>query len=101
MKTLMMAGMAAVALGSGPPEPQPDGYEAREAVKPLLIAQGRTPDTSTPGSTAPGNLQRHRQAYVPRQERIYAAELRKCETLGNAEERLACKNSARDRYGEM
>jgi hypothetical protein len=68
----------------------------------LRLAQRRsTPDTSTPGSTAPGNPLIPRPRYVPRQQQYYAAELRKCEAIGESSERLACKNSVRSKFDEM
>lgn len=66
------------------------------------LAQRRaTPDTSTPGSTAPGFAIQRRPAYVSQEDRRFAAELRGCESLGDATKRLACKEAVRERYGEM
>jgi hypothetical protein len=66
-----------------------------------VLAQGRTPDTTMPGSTSPGYVKPARPAYSTREERYFAAELRKCEAVGDPTERLACKSSVRDRFGEM
>lgn len=69
---------------------------------PLLMVQRRSsPDTSTPGSTAPGNTVKTRPAYLSQQEQYYAAELRRCENIGEPAERLACKDTLRGKFGEM
>lgn len=88
MKLATVAGMAAV-LATG------------AAWDTGVLAQGRTPDTTMPGSTSPGYVKPARPAYSTREERYFAAELRKCEAVGDPTERLACKNSVRDRFGEM
>ena len=67
----------------------------------LLVQRRASPDTSTPGSTAPGNPVKSRPAYLSQQEQSYAAELRRCETIGEPAERLACKNSVRGKFSEM
>jgi hypothetical protein len=105
MRALLIAGVAVMS-ASGTVFAEPPKLNARDVqlVKPapLFLAQRRsTPDTSTPGSTAPGNQGGNRPAYVSRQDQYYAAELRRCETLGETAERLACKNSARSKLGEM
>lgn len=105
MKAFLIAGMTLVS-ASGMAGAEPPELKARDAQvvihPPLLLAQRRsTPDTSTPGSTAPGNPVTSRPAYVSQQVQEYAAELRKCETIGEAAQRLACKNSVRNRFGEM
>lgn len=95
--TIAAMGGPAVAAGPAAPAAEP----AR--VTPLLLAQQRrsTPDTSMPGSTGPGNPILTRPNYVSRQDQYLAAELRKCETIGEATQRLACKDSVRNRFGEM
>jgi hypothetical protein len=105
MKTLLIAGMAVMSASWAADAAQPK-FQSRDAqvVKPapLFLSQRRsTPDTSTPGSTAPGNPVTNRPAYISQQEQYYAAELRRCETIGEAAERLACKNAVRNKFGEM
>ena len=109
MKTMLMAGFAVLAstIAAAAEQPQvPDensGVDSSAAARPmlLLLAERRsTPDTSMPGSTAPGNPMASRR-HSTRMEQYYAAELRRCETLGDTSERLACKDSVRDKYGEM
>ena len=95
---------AAAIVGANGALAQPAGTGPVEAAKPVpqvLVQRRSTPDTSTPGSTAPGHPIVNRPNYVSRQEQYFAAELRKCETIGETAQRLACKESARDRYGEM
>lgn len=109
MKTMLMAGFAVLAstMAVAAEQPQAPGKVSRvdsraaDRPMPILLAQRRsTPDTSMPGSTAPGNPMASRR-YSSRMEQYYAAELRRCETLGDTSERLACKDSVRDKYGEM
>lgn len=105
MKALLIAGMAVMSASWAAYAEQPK-LQTRDAqlVKPapLFLSQRRsTPDTSMPGSTAPGKPVTNRPAYVSQQEQYFAAELRRCETLGVSAERLACKNSVRSKFGEM
>ena len=105
MKALLLAGVAVMSAG-GSVFADPPKQNTRDAQlvqpAPLFLPQRRsTPDTSMPGSTAPGNQGNNRPAYVSRQDQYYAAELRRCETIGETAERLACKNSARNKLGEM
>lgn len=104
MKALLITGVAMAALG-GPAAaaPQPETQDAQLVQPaPVFLAQRRsTPDTSMPGSTGPANPVDRRPAYVSQKDRYYAAELRRCETIGVSEERRACKNSARSKFGEM
>ena len=105
MKAYLITGMTLVS-ASGMAGAEPPDLKASDAQlvipAPLLLAQRRsTPDTTTPGSTAPGNPVNTRPAYVSQQVQEYAAELRKCETIGEAVQRLACKNAVRNRFGEM
>jgi hypothetical protein len=102
---LMMA-CAALAIVSGsalaatPKVGTQDAQLAQPA--PMFLAQRRsTPDTSMPGSTGPANPVNTRPAYVSQKDQYYAAELRRCETIGAPEERRACKDSARSKFGEM
>lgn len=109
MKALLIAGMVMVSAGGMAHAGQPKARvneSANEAqlVKPapLFLSQRRsTPDTSTPGSTAPGHPAISRPAYSSQKEQYYAAELRRCETIGETDERAACRNSARSKFGEM
>ncbi len=105
MRTLLV-GVVAVMSASATAfaeEPKPRARDAQLIqADPLFLPERRsTPDTSTPGSTAPGNPVNTRPAYVSQQDQYYAAELRRCETMGAAAERLACKNSVRNKFGEM
>lgn len=111
MKVLMIAGVAMMVAGAAvqaeQPKPKPGRAESVQPAPPVqpspwFLSQRRsTPDTSTPGSTAPGNSVVNRPTYASQQEQYYAAELRRCETIGEASERLACKNSVRSKFGEM
>jgi hypothetical protein len=105
MRALLIAGVAVMSAGgtvfAESPKQKPRDVQLVQPA-PLFLPQRRsTPDTSTPGSTAPGNQVNNRRAYVSREDQYYAAELRRCETLGEPAERLACKNSARSKLGEM
>lgn len=105
MKVVLTAGIAVMSI-SGAVFAGQSNLNAREAQlvqpAPLVLAQRRSsPDTSTPGSTAPGNPVNSRPAYLSQQEQYYAAELRRCETIGESAERLACKNTLRGKFGEM
>lgn len=105
MKALLIAGMAVMsaswAVYAGQPKLQARDVQLVKPA-PLFLSQRRsTPDTSTPGSTAPGKPVTNRPAYVSQQEQYFAAELRRCETIGEAAGRLACKNSIRNKFGEM
>lgn len=105
MKTLLMAGVAMVSLNGPTLAATPKvGTQDAQLVQPapMFLAQRRsTPDTSTPGSTGPANPVNTRPAYVSQKDQYYAAELRRCETIGVPEERRACKNSARSKFGEL
>lgn len=106
MRTKLLIAGALVISASGAAFADLPNPKAKEAqlVKPLslfLTQRRSTPDTSTPGSTAPGNPVNSRRAYVSQKEQYYAAELRRCETIGEPGERAACKNSARSKLGEM
>jgi hypothetical protein len=111
MKALMIAGVAMMAAGAAvqaeQPKPKPGRAEVVRPAPPVqsapwFLSQRRsTPDTSMPGSTAPVNPVVGRPTYASQQEQYYAAELRRCETFGEASERLACKNSVRNKFGEM
>ncbi|HEX7812625.1 MAG TPA: hypothetical protein VF460_12010 [Burkholderiales bacterium] len=104
MKALLITGVAVMSASWGVHADPKLQVQDAQLVKPApwFLSQRRsTPDTSTPGSTAPGNPVNRRPAYVSQQEQYYAAELRRCETLGVAAERLACKNSVRNKFGEM
>jgi hypothetical protein len=103
MKAWLMAGATMAAIGSSAMATEPARVAESVKATPLLLAQQRrsTPDTSMPGSTGPGNPIPTRPNYVSRQDQYLAAELRKCETIGEATQRLACKDSARNRFGEM
>jgi hypothetical protein len=109
--TLTKAMMKAIALtagtlmmsAAGADLPKPTAEEAQPA-KPLslFLTQRRwTPDTSTPGSTAPGNAVNSRPVHASQKDQSYAAELRRCEAIGETAERAACRYSARSRFGEM
>ena len=99
---IWLSAATAIFAANGAAVAQPSGPVEAAKPPPLLLAQRRsTPDTSTPGSTAPGYPMNTRPNYVSRQEQFFAAELRKCETLGEAAQRIACKESVRERYGEM
>lgn len=105
MKVVLMAGVTVMSI-NGAVFAGPSNLEERDAQLvqpvPLLPVQRRSsPDTSTPGSTAPGNTVRTRPAYLSQQEQYYAAELRRCETIGEPAERIACKNNLRGKFGEM
>ena len=77
----------------------PEAKDAQAA--PLFQLKRRpTPDTTMPGSTSPGNPMTTRRN-TNRIEQYYAAELRRCETIGDSAQRLACKDSVRDKFGEM
>lgn len=107
MKALLIAGVAVMsATGTAfvfAEQPDVKAEDARSAQSvPLFMTERRsTPDTSTPGSTAPGNPASMRPAYVSQQAQYYAAELRRCESMGEAAQRRACKNSVRNKFGEM
>ncbi len=97
--TLVMSATGAVA--ADPPNPKAKEAQLAKPL-PLFLTQRRsTPDTSTPGSTAPGNPANSRPVYASQKEQYYAAELRRCETIGETAERAACRNSARSKFGEM
>lgn len=107
MKAMLMAGFGVLAgvvtfgsaLAEQPRTPSREGASAQPA--PLFQLQRRpTPDTSMPGSTGPVNPMLTRRN-SNRVEQYYAAELRRCETIGDAAQRLACKDSVRDKFGEM
>lgn len=106
MRTILLMAGALVMSATGAAVtdlPEPKAKEAQLAKPlPLFLTQRRsTPDTSTPGSTAPGTTVHSRPAYASQKEQYYAAELRRCEAIGETAERAACKNSARTRLGEM
>jgi hypothetical protein len=103
MKAMLMAGFGMLA-GMGmaaAQQPKPAAGDAQAQPAPLFQLQRRpTPDTSMPGSTGPGAPMVSRRN-DNRIEQYYAAELRRCETLGDVTRRLACKDSVRDKFGEM
>ncbi len=105
MKVVLIAGLAVMSL-NGAVFAEASKREARDPqlkqpASFLLVQRRSSPDTSTPGSTAPGNPINSRPAYLSQQEQYYAAELRRCETIGESAERLACKNTLRGKFGEM
>jgi len=103
MKMWLMAAGAIVAMnGLAVAEERATKSADAAATAPKALAQRRsTPDTSMPGSTAPGNPINTRPAYVTREAQYFAAELRRCETIGESSARIACKESVRNRFGEM
>ena len=103
MKTWLMAAAAIVAFNGPAVAAERAAKSAGTATTaPKQIVQRRsTPDTSTPGSTAPGGPINTRPAYVSREAQYFAAEIRQCEIIGESAARLACKESVRDKYGEM
>lgn len=106
MRTMLLIAGALVMSATGAVVADPPKPKARQAQLakplPLFLTQRRsTPDTSTPGSTAPGNPVNSRPVYASQKEQHYAAELRRCETIGETADRAACRNSALSRFGEM
>ena len=102
MNSWLTAGMAVMAAldPAGASEPMRTSDIVEPA--PLVLAQrGSTPDTSSPGSTAPGTQFITRPSFATRQQQYFAAELRRCEAIGEPSERLACKRSVRSRFDEM
>ena len=103
MKAMLMATlglMAGAGVAAEPPKPMSRELRVAQPAPLFQLQRRSTPDTSTPGSTAPGNPMSKRR-YSTRTDQYYAAELRRCETIGDVTERLACKDSVRDKFGEM
>lgn len=99
---LIAAGAVLVVNGVAVAEERATRSADATTTAPKALSQRRsTPDTSTPGSTAPGNPINTRPAYVSQEAQYFAAELRRCETIGESSARIACKESVRNRYGEM
>jgi hypothetical protein len=102
MKTVLIATIGMLAATGTANAEQPPPAERDAAPPPSLFQLQRrpTPDTSMPGSTGPATPMMS-QRRGNRLEQYYAAELRRCETLGDSSRRLACKESVREKFGEM
>jgi hypothetical protein len=105
MRAMLMTGLGLLAMAGTAAHAEDlraPATEARDAQPaPLFQLKRRpTPDTTMPGSTSPGNPMTTRRN-SNRVEQYYAAELRRCETIGDTTQRLACKDSVRDKFGEM
>jgi hypothetical protein len=103
MNAWLTAGMAVLA-ALDPVGVSVPGMRTADRVEPapLVLAQrASTPDTSSPGSTAPGTQFITRPSYATRQQQYFAAELRRCEAIGEPSERLACKKSVRSKFDGM
>jgi hypothetical protein len=102
VKSMLIAGLGMLSgVGTAIAEPLQPAEGDPTQPPPLFQLQRRpTPDTSMPGSTGPATpILAQRRGN--RLEQHYAAELRRCETVGDTRQRLACKDSVREKFGDM